>query len=93
MSKNANDQIEIARRLINKNYGLGRIFKYLRSLKNYQLVSDICLFRMIVMEVTQSSRKISIKSINYHFNKNVSKEDYDGSKKIEILHDLYYSET
>lgn len=91
MKINKNDQVQIVRRLIEKNYGLGRAFRYIRNLKNYQIISDICLFRLVVMEIKNSNRNISIKTINYHFNKNIPMEDYEGNRKVEVLHDLYYS--
>lgn len=81
----------IVRKLINKNQGLGRVFGYARKLKEFNYIPDIGLFRFIVIEFRSLGKKLDNKSINYHFNTRVSKDDYEGVSKREIFKDLYNS--
>lgn len=82
---------EIVKKMIKKNYGLGRIFGYIRKLEKFSAFSDIGIFRFIVMEFRSFGKNLSKKSINYHFNSRVDKDDYVGVRKSEIFKDLYNS--
>lgn len=76
---------------IKKNQGLGRIFNYVRKLESFKYMSDFGIFRFIVIEFRKTEKDLSEKTINYHFNKRVNKDDYEGVSKKEILRDLYTS--
>jgi len=79
----------IIKKLINRNHGIGSIFNYLRKLKFTRDIPNLGLFRLIVVEYGKSNKKLTKKSINYHFNSRVSKTDYNKLNKQKVLNDLH----
>jgi len=77
--------------LANKKYGLGRMWRYIRAMKRYQNQSDLGIFRLTVETLKKNGHRISNKSVSYHFDRNVDKEDFenDGSVRKEVLRDMF----
>ncbi len=80
---------EKIRSMANKSYGLGRIFNHLRKLKSCEQISDLGIFRLALCELKNSERLPSKNKIRYHFRNKVSKADWEGTSKNEVLEDLY----
>lgn len=82
---------ELMVRLANRGYGLGRMWRYIRAMKQYQDQSDLGIFRLAVWTLKRNGYGVSNKSISYHFKANVDPEDYGSSRvvQLEALRDLF----
>ena len=85
-SKETSERIKA---LINKDWGIGRIFNYLRKKKSHERTSNLGLLRSILYTFNKIGKLPSVKKINYHFRTKIPKDEYAGSKKWEILKDLH----
>lgn len=80
---------EKVRSMSGRSYGLGRIFNHLRKLKSCEYISDLGIFRLALCELKNLERLPSKNKIRYHFKNKISKEDWEGVAKGQILEDLY----
>ena len=77
--------------LARKRHGLGRMWRYIRAMKQYQDQSDLGIFRLIIHTLKKNGYKVTNKSISYHFKNNVDPEDYENDRKVEkgVMKDLH----
>lgn len=78
-------------RLADKRYGLGRMWRYIRAMKQYQDQSDLGIFRLMVHTLKKNGYRITNKSITYHFDGNVDGDDFGSDRKVrkEVLEDMF----
>lgn len=74
--------------MCSKGFGLGRMFNHLRKMRTCENLSDIAIFRLILNNMRTLGKLPSRNKIGHHFRKKISKDDWDGSPKGEILKDL-----
>jgi len=74
---------------IKKGWGVGRMFTYIRGLVICERMTDLGILRVILYQMREAGKMPSKEKIQYHFRTKVSKEDWAGSSKGEILRDLY----
>jgi hypothetical protein len=72
-----------------KDFGIGRIFNHLRELQMCEYLSDLAILRFILYELQKIGKLPSKSKIGHHFRTKISKDDWEGSSKSEILKDLY----
>ena len=81
---------ELIIRLASKGYGLGRMWRYIRAMKQYQDQSDLGIFRLMVYTLKKHGHRVANKSISYHFKNNVDPKDYESDRVVQkaVLDDL-----
>ena len=67
--------------------GLGNIYRYIRSLKEFEGLGDCIIYKSIIVCLRKNNIEVSDRSIVRHF-KDVSIEQYEASEKTQILNDL-----
>ena len=76
-------------RMKEKGFGIGRTFNHLRSLDACEYLSNLAILRIILYELQKVGEFPSKNKIGHHFRTKVSKDDWQGSSKSEVLKDLY----
>ncbi len=71
----------------NFNTGLGRAYRYLRSLKEFEAYGDIVLFKGLIVCFRKNNIQVTNRTIVRQFSL-ISPDQYVESEKAEILADL-----
>lgn len=85
----SSDLSKKVKNMAGRGYGLGRIFNHLRELKYCDRISDFGIFRLALCELKDLEKLPSRNKLRHHFRTKVSKKDWEGSSKSQILEDLY----
>lgn len=81
---------KIAQRMTNRGCGVGRMFNHVRKMKTCSCFSDFVLLKLILYELCRMEKLPSKEKIRHHFRTKVSKEDWKGVPKRQILEKLYF---